>query len=65
MWGCSRLIHGTESKENPRAMGFIFYANYLRLILEGGFSLMLLQRARTMMQARNEAVRASRERNDS
>jgi|HubBroStandDraft_2_1064218.scaffolds.fasta_scaffold212206_2 hypothetical protein len=46
-------------------MGFIFYANYVRLILEGGFSLMLLQRARTLMQARPEEVRASRERNDS
>ena len=32
-------------------MGFIFYANYVRLILEGGFSLMLLQRARTIMKA--------------
>jgi hypothetical protein len=37
-------------------MGFIFYANYMRLILEGGFSLMLLQRARTLMQARAAAV---------
>jgi len=46
-------------------MGFIFYANYVRLILEGGFSLIVLQRARTLMQARAEAVRAIRERNDS
>jgi len=31
-------------------MGVVFYANYVRLILEGGFSLILLQRARTLMK---------------
>jgi hypothetical protein len=31
-------------------MGFVFYANYVRLILEGGLSLVLLQRARTLMK---------------
>jgi hypothetical protein len=38
-------------------MGFIFYANYVRLILEGGFSLVLLQRARTLMNAKTALVR--------
>ncbi len=31
-------------------MGFLFYANYVRLILEGGFSLILLERARSIMK---------------
>jgi hypothetical protein len=31
-------------------MGFVFYANYVRWILEGGFNLVLLQRARTLMK---------------
>jgi hypothetical protein len=39
-----------ETKENSGPMGFVFYANYVRLILEGGFSLILLQRARTLMK---------------
>jgi hypothetical protein len=32
-------------------MGILFYANYMRLILEGGFSLVLLERARSIMKA--------------
>jgi hypothetical protein len=31
-------------------MGFVFYANIVRLVLEGGYSLVLLERARAFMK---------------
>jgi hypothetical protein len=31
-------------------MGFLFYANFVRLVLEGGYSLVLLERARAFMK---------------
>jgi hypothetical protein len=30
-------------------MGFVFYARFVRLILEGGYSMFLLERARALM----------------
>jgi hypothetical protein len=31
-------------------MGFVFYARLVRLILEGGYSIILLERARALMK---------------
>lgn len=32
-------------------MGFLFYANFMRIVLRGGFAILLAERARAFMRA--------------
>jgi hypothetical protein len=37
--------------ERKTEMGFLFYANFVRFVLEGGYGQMLAERARVWMEA--------------
>jgi hypothetical protein len=45
-----RRARVVKDREKPQ-MGFLFYANFVRLVLRGELTLVLLERARAFMRA--------------
>ncbi len=53
---CVWQLAGSRGRKRARSqrkaeMGFLFYANFVRFVLEGGYTHVLMERARVWMKA--------------